>query len=138
MVICVIVDSNFLMNSVQFNIDVFEEMEKTLNQRIDAVIPSPVYDELKQVSIGRKVKQARQAKQALKMAKKAKIVQVDVEPCESVDDLIVRLAIDWNCLVATNDSELRKKLKKKKASVMYLRQKSHLMVDGATFKQNFK
>ncbi len=138
MAICVIVDSNFLMSSVQFNIDVFEEMEKTLNQRIEAVIPSPVYDELKQVSIGRKVKQARQAKQALKLAKKAKIVQVDVEPCESVDDLIVRLAIDWNCLVATNDSELRKKLKKKKASVMYLRQKSHLMVDGATFKQNFK
>ncbi len=137
MVICVILDSNFLMSPAQFNIDIFEEMEKTLNQRIEAVIPSPVYDELKQVSIGRRVKQARQAKQALKLAKKAKIVQVDIEPYESVDDLIVRLAIDWNCLVATNDSELRKKLKKKKASVMYLRQKSRLMVDGATFKQNF-
>lgn len=135
MAIRVILDSNFLMIPTKFRVDVFEELEKTLNQRVEAIVPSPIYDELKRISATRSPKQARQAREALKLAEKLRIFEVQTRPRESIDDTILRLASEWNCPVATNDAELRKKLKEKSIPVVYLRQRSHLEMDGSLFRQ---
>jgi rRNA-processing protein FCF1 len=50
-----------------------------------------------------------------------------------VDDLIVRLAVYCNYAVATNDSDLRKRLRENNVPVIYLRQKAFLDVDGTIF-----
>ena len=134
MAISVILDSNFLMIPAKFPIDIFEGLEKALNQRVEAIVPSPVYDELKRVSATKSIKQARQAREALKLAEKLKIIEVKPRPREQIDDVILRLASEWGCPVATNDAELRKKLKEKSIPVVYLRQRSHLEVNGAVFR----
>ena len=134
MAIRVILDSNFLMIPTKFRLDIFEGLEKALNQRVEAIVPEPVYDELKRASVAKSPKQARQAREALKLAEKTRIFKVDSRIEEPVDDVILRLAVEWNCPVATNDAELRKKLRKKSIPVIYLRQRSRLEVDGGRFR----
>jgi len=125
----VILDSNFLMMPIQFHIDVFRELDELLNQKVETVIPFPVYEEIKRIACG-KSKLAKEAKLALKIAEKSEVFEVKLGPGESTDDLIVRLASEWGCLVATNDRELRRKLRDLTVPVIYLRQKSRLAIEG--------
>ena len=125
----VILDSNFLMMPIQFHIDVFRELDELLNQKVETVTPSPVYEEIKRIACG-KSKLAKEAKLALKIAEKSEVFEVKLGPGESTDDLIVRLASEWGCLVATNDRELRRKLRDLTVPVIYLRQKSRLAIEG--------
>jgi len=133
MAIQVILDSNFLMLPIQFKIDIFEELQKKINRKVEIVIPLPVLVELQQASKSKSRKRAKLAKEALKIAEKADVLDVSSKLNESVDDLIVRLALDCNYAVATNDSALRKRLRKNNVPVIYLRQKSFLEVDGIIF-----
>jgi len=73
---------------------------------------------------------AKEAKLALKIAEKSEVLEVELEPGESADDLMVRLAREWECLVATNDRELRRRLRSLMVPVIYLRQKSRLAIEG--------
>ena len=125
----VILDSNFLMMPIQFHIDVFRELDELLNQKVETVIPFPVYEEIKRIACG-KSKLAKEAKLALKIAEKSEVFEVKLGPGESTDDLIVRLASEWGCLVATNDRELRRRLRDLTVPVIYLRQKSRLAIEG--------
>lgn len=90
---------------------------------------SPVYEEVKALSTRRGVKW-RQAEVALRYAEKLKIVDCEIRPEETVDDLILRVAAEWRCPVGTNDRALRKRLKDINISVIYLRGKSHLEING--------
>jgi rRNA-processing protein FCF1 len=125
----VILDSNFLMIPIQFHIDIFRELDELLNQKVETVIPSPVYEEIQRIACG-KSKLAKEAKLALKIAEKSEVLEVKLGPGESTDDLIARLAREWGCLVATNDRELRRKLRGLTVPVIYLRQKSRLAIEG--------
>ena len=49
---------------------------------------------------------------------------------ETVDDFIVKFARKKNCLVATNDVSLRRRLRKENISVIFLRQMKYLQVEG--------
>jgi hypothetical protein len=59
------------------------------------------------------------------LAKRGKVVDVK----GNADEVILTMACE-NCVVGTTDAELRKKLRRKGVSVMYLREKSHLALDG--------
>ena len=126
MAIRVILDSNFLMMHTKFRIDILEWLQEVLGQRADAVVLSPIYGELKRISKARNPKEAMQARDALRTANQLEIIEVENRPNETVDELILRQASEWNCIVATNDSELRKRLKKKNIQVIYLRQRRKL------------
>jgi len=126
----VILDSNFLMASIQFHVDVFRELDKSLNQKVKTVMLSPIYEEIQRIACG-KGELARRAKLALRMAKNSEVLKVKLKPGESVDDSIVRLAKEWGCPVATNDRELRRRLRLLSVPVIYLRQKSRLAIDGS-------
>ncbi len=104
-------------------------MERVTGRRIEVVLLSPVYEEVKGLSMRRGVKR-RQAETAIRYAGKLKIVDCEIRPKETVDDLILRVATEWKCPVATNDRALRKRLKDINISVIYLRGKSHLEIDG--------
>jgi len=125
----VILDSNFLMIPIHFHIDIFRELDELLNQKVETVIPSPVYEEIQRIARG-KSKLAKEAKLALKIAEKSEVLEVKLGPGESTDDLITRLAREWGCLVATNDRELRRRLRSLMVPVIYLRQKSRLAIEG--------
>ena len=127
----IILDSNFLFVPIQFRVDIFRELEQVTNRKVEAVLLRPVYGELKKLSVGGG-KTGRYAEMALRYAKKMKILDLEAQPGETVDNFILRLASEWKCPVATNDRVLRKKLRDIDVTVIYLRQKSHLEIEGNT------
>lgn len=126
----IILDSNFLLIQPQFHINILEELENVLNQRVKGIILSPVYKELQTLSRGNNANERKKALFVLKYIEGFEIVDVTKRQNETVDDLIIRLAKEWNYPVATNDKKLRKRLRDVSIAVVYLRQKSHLEVQG--------
>ncbi|MFQ5999376.1 MAG: PIN domain-containing protein [Candidatus Bathyarchaeia archaeon] len=127
----VILDSNFLFVPSQFQLDVFEELANLLNQRIDPVLLSPTKKELEEIARKGSPKTRQQASLALKLAEKCRVVHVEKDLKETHDDVIVRVAAEWKCPVATNDRELRKRLRKMRVPVIFLRQRRRLELEGA-------
>ena len=126
----VIFDTNFLFVPIKFHVDVVSECENLLNQRVDPLLISPVFDELQKMATRRSVKLAKEASIASEYARRMRFVQVDSEPSEKTDDVILRIAEEWQCVVATNDSELKKRLRDIKVPVIYLRERSRLELSG--------
>ena len=131
LVVKVILDSNFLFVPSQFQLDIFEELTNLLGQRFDPIILSPTYDELVKIAEGGSPKTRQQASLALMLAEKCRIVPVEKGFKETNDDVIVRVAAEWKCPVATNDRALRRKLRDINVAVIYVRQKSRLEIEGS-------
>jgi rRNA-processing protein FCF1 len=128
----VILDSNFLFVPLQFKIDIFDGIMILLNQRFELVILSPIHRELQKMAEKSQPKLRKQASLALKLAEKCGVIDVEKSVEETNDDVIVRVAAKWGkCLVATNDRELRKRLRDINVSVIYLRQKSRFELEGS-------
>jgi len=73
----VILDSNFLFIPAKFQIDVFEELAKLLNQRFEPVLLSSIYQELKTMAEKGAPSRRKQASLVLKLAEKCKLVNVE-------------------------------------------------------------
>lgn len=126
----VILDSNFLMIPSEFHLDIFSELDKILNRKVQKIIISPVYDELERISVTGDPKHRRQAELALKLIARFEITKIKSDINEAVDDLILRLAKEWQCPVATNDRKLLRKLRSSNVPIVYLRQRTHLAAEG--------
>ena len=131
MALKVILDSNFLLIPSQFKIDIFESMMNLLNKRHEPTILSSTLHELQTISQKGSPKLRKQAQIALKLAEKCRTVEVEKGKDETNDDVIVRIASEWHSPVATNDRELRKKLRNQNIPVIFLRGKSRLELEGA-------
>jgi rRNA-processing protein FCF1 len=129
MPIKVILDTNFLMIPFQFNIDVFQEIEYLLQKKVDFVVPSSVKSELTGIS-ARGGEGAPEASLALQLASRCRVVEVTLNPGESVDDAIVKASQKLGAVVATTDIELKKRLRDINVPVVYLRDKSKLEIEG--------
>jgi len=73
----------------------------------------------------------RQATAALKLAEKCKVFNVEKKQEETNDDVILRVATQWKCPVATNDRTLKQRLRDISIPVIYMRQKSRLELEGS-------
>jgi len=113
----------------QFNLDVFQEIEFLLQKKVDFIVPSAVKSELTALST-RGGEGAAEASLALQLASRCRVVEVTLEANETVDDAIVKASQKLGAVVATNDIELKNRLKLLKVPVVYLRDKSKLEVDG--------
>ena len=127
----VVLDSNFLFVPSQFHLDIFEELANLLNQRFEPILLSSTQKELQGLAESNSPKKRKQALLALKLAEKCRVVPVDKDSRETYDDVIVRVAVEWKSPVATNDRELRKRLKNLGVPVIFLRQKQRLILEGA-------
>jgi len=125
----IILDSNFLLVPFQFRIDIFEELNNLLG-KAEPVILSTTMEELKRMAEKSSAKKRMQFSAALKLAKKCMILEVKRQASETYDDVILRIASKLKFPVATNDAELRKKLRKAGLATVYLRQKARLIVEG--------
>jgi uncharacterized protein len=125
----VILDSNAFFTLLEFKIDIFEETRRLLNRNIDFILLSPVKRELEFLAAGNEPKTSRQANFALRLAEKCVFVAVE-DKGEVTDDVIVRVAKSWNAPVLTNDRALKARLRDISVPVIYLRQKSRLVIDG--------
>jgi rRNA-processing protein FCF1 len=127
----IILDSNFLLVPAQLKIDVFEGLMNLLNQNYESIILSTTIDELGSLMTKGSPKLRKQTEMALKLAEKCDLINVDRKRGETNDDVIIRVAKQMKCLVATNDSELKKRLRNISIPVVYVRQKSRLELEGS-------
>ncbi len=131
MALKVILDSNFLLIPSEFKIDIFEGMMNLLNQRYEPTILSSTLHELQTIGQKGPPKLRKQAQIALKLAERCQMVKVERSKDETNDDVIIRIAVEWRSPVATNDRELRKRLRNQNIPVIFLRGKSRLELEGA-------
>jgi rRNA-processing protein FCF1 len=122
----VILDTNFLLIPGQFMVDIFTEIERIMQEPFVLCVIDKSIKELNQVVATGKTKDKFAAKLAL-----ALIIQKNLKTLhsfvtkKSVDDIIVSKA-DKDTLVATQDKELRQRLKEKGARIIGLRQQKYL------------
>ena len=123
----VVIDTNFFMVPFQFNVDIITELEKLLPS-YKLTTPSFVINELKGLKKNSKGKIRLNANLALKLANSSKVEIKDISLLENetVDDALLRVSE----VLATNDIELKNRAKNKGITVVYLRQKKYIAVDG--------
>jgi rRNA-processing protein FCF1 len=115
------------MMAAQFNLDVAGQLQELL-PKSDYIIPSFIIKELERIQKRSRGKTKTAARTALKISgiKPLKIKNIPLLDYESVDDALLRISM----VLCTNDRELRKKARKLKIPVIYLRQRKYLAVDG--------
>ncbi len=127
----VVLDANFFFVPSQFKLDIFEELANLLNQRFEPILLSSTLQELEGLVESSSPKISKQALFALRFAEKCRFVSVEKSLSESYDDVIVRVAAEWRVPVGTNDRELRRRLRERGVTVIFLRQKRRLALEGA-------
>ena len=115
------------MIPAQFHVDVIAELERIL-PNYTFVVPSFVIDELENIKKRSKGKARIAASVALKLVESSdvKIVEFDLKDKERVDDALLRISK----VLCTNDRGLQKRARNKGITVVYLRQKKYLAVEG--------
>ncbi len=107
----VILDSNVLFVPLRFGVDIFGEVERLLGPSVVCLVPAAVLAELGLLRVGDSPSLLREIDFALELAGRCRVLEGDRLEGESVDDLILRLAVGGGHLVATNDGELRRRLR---------------------------
>ena len=126
----VILDSNFLFVPLRFGVDIFGELEGLLGPSVVCLVPAVALAELGRLRGEASPGLVREIDFALELAGRCRVLEGDRLEGESVDDLILRLAVVGGYLVATNDGELRRRLRGEGVSVVFLRQRAFLEVEG--------
>lgn len=130
MPIKVILDSNFLLLPFQFGIDLFEAIKDLLDRNVEFIVLPQIVEEVKRIADGMG-DDSRGARLALKLIEeKCIILDLDEVRGLNTDESILRAAIKLKAVVATNDRELRRKLRSRGIPTIFLREYSHLDVDG--------
>lgn len=125
----ILLDTNFLMIPCQFRIDIFSELERVCSFRYKLFVLDATVAELKKLSLSRG-KKGSCAKMALRLIEVHHIEVIKTQGCaiKHTDDLIVGIA-DKEWIVATQDSNLKRRLKQENVGLITLRQKRYLMLD---------
>ena len=123
-----LVDTNFLLVPIRFKVDIFTESQNALNDLVEFYVSSRVLDEINILKDKSQNSFVRQLKFAEKLAENCTVINDDSET--RVDQSLIDLALREEMVLGTADSELRQKARKAGVKVVYLRQKSHLVLDG--------
>jgi hypothetical protein len=115
---------------LRFGVDIFSEVERLLGPSVVCLVPAAVLAELEVLRDGASPSLLREIDFALELAGRCRVLEGDRLAGESVDDLILRLAVGGGFLVATNDGGLRGRLRGERVAVVFLRQRAFLEVEG--------
>lgn len=124
----IILDTNFLLIPLQFNIDVFSEIRRIADFNYNLCIIDKTIDELEQIiKTSKKQKYRKQAKMAIALLDSEDISKIKTKKDKIVDDHILDI-VKKTDIVATQDIELKRKLRKKDINIITLRQKRYLVL----------
>jgi rRNA-processing protein FCF1 len=124
----ILVDTNFLLIPVRFKVDIFEASANAVNDITELIVSSRVLDEIQSLKERAKPSFFRELKLAEAFAGMCTFM---VDPSvNEVDDSLVSLASREGMVLGTSDAELRRKARAVGVKVIYLRQKSYLVLDG--------
>lgn len=127
----VVFDTNMLILMAE-GIPVMEYIEEEIETKPRYIVIKPVYDELAKIAGEETGLTRRKAITALEIARRyCEIVEFDLKQGESVDDAIIRFAVENKAIVATNDRELRNRVRNMGLPEAYLREESmRIRVEG--------
>lgn len=120
----IILDTNFLLIPAQFHVDIFSEIERICDFSYSLNVLDKTLDELNNIIEKQRGKHKQAALLALKLLKAKKVKVIKTKKDKYVDDILVDLAKEKETLIATQDTELKKRLKN---SIITLRQKKYLI-----------
>jgi len=127
----VIFDTNFLVIPEQFKLDIFTQAKRALNARkVDFMVFDKTIYELQKLSIGSS-KAAISAKVGLQLINNNNVNVITSHDNTYVDDMLVNYEsyipeFKGEVIVATQDKELKKRLKNKRIKVLIMANKSRL------------
>ena len=125
----IILDTNFFLIPLRFNVDIFEELKRVIDGRFELCIIDRTVDELKGIISGdARGKDKDAARFGLLLIEKKKPNVLKSRPGQGVDNAIVEHAGSGNSMVATMDLELKRRLKVKGIPRIVMRQQSHLIL----------
>jgi len=121
----IILDTNFLMAVAEFKIDIFSEIERIADFKYEIYIIDKTIDELDNIIKTQKGKNKQAASLALQLIEHKDVKQIKTAEGRT-DDLIVEAA-GKDTIIATQDIELKKRLKDR-SRIMCIRQKKHIFI----------
>ncbi len=123
----ILLDTNMLMSFGMLKVDVFSEIERICDFKYEIITLDSVIEELKGIQEKQSIKYKKAAKMALSIiSRKLKVIESGIMPA---DDGILDLAKkDKDIIVATQDMELKAKLKALGIAIIALRQKKYLIM----------
>jgi len=108
-------------------IPVFDLIEDALNTKCEFIVITPVLREIQNLSKSRSIKKSKAAEFAMKIINAyCNIYEFPFSINEKVDDILIKAAENMRALIATNDKELRKILRRKGISHVYYRESEKL------------
>jgi rRNA-processing protein FCF1 len=119
----VILDSSAILMFFEFSVDWKKELDRLLDS-YDLVVPTAVVQELRILAS----RNSGQKKAVAALQLIAPYGTIDQE-AETVDETLIKLAEKTHGYVVTNDTELRKQLRKRGFPVIFLRGKKKLVLD---------
>ena len=123
----IIFDTNFLFTTFQFNVDVINEIKNMFGKNYKLYIYSGTLIELENL----KKKKTKNKKYIPLIMKMLKIYNFEIikNKNDYVDEVILN-NLNEKIIIATNDKELRKKIKEKNPliKIILLRQKNYLII----------
>ena len=126
----IIIDTNFLISMVRFKIDLFSELQRICDFKYTVFIVNGIVNELEKLAETGKPKDKIAAMISLELIKKKKIKIIKTpsknKRVKNVDLLILNLIKKGNFIVATQDKELKREIRKKGVPIIALRQKKYL------------
>ncbi len=107
-------------------IDAISQLKK-IEPASELCIVDETKAELQKIIKTQSLKHRKSAEIALGIIKKLKIPSIKTKTFKNVDETIMELARDSNYGVATQDTELRQRLKRLKTPLFILRQKKYIL-----------
>ncbi len=121
----IILDTNFTILPASLKIDIFDEIDRIIHTKYELFVLDKTIDELNKIIKEQKGKHKDAASLSLQLlkAKNIKILTIDSE--KYVDDCLIDLT-KKGYTIATQDKELKNRIKTLNKKVIFLRQKKYL------------
>ena len=117
----IILDTNIILYAAKQKVDLVSSLKERFGQTITLIVPDLVKEELASLTTSaKKGADKRAAKLALQIVEFSKLKEMKIS--KPVDNGLTKLAKKEKALVATNDAELRRNLRKEGIRVIFLRQ----------------
>jgi len=131
----VILDTNFLAVPAQFGVDIFSEIERVVERRVEFVLLESTVKEIELkggLSAGKT--EAKVFRIARELIQRCTVVKVPESlAAMPVDDQLLEYAVSVKGALATNDRELRMRARERRVPVLLLRGKKRVALEGSVF-----
>jgi len=119
----ILLDTNFFLVPFQQGVNILSEFDRIMQEPFMLMTLNPLIDELERLATNGKGDDKISAKLGTQLARN---IEVEDAPGKGDDAIINFVKGKEGIIVATNDSDLRKRLKKEKIQTIFVRNKSKL------------